>query len=265
MTNIRGAEIVHRTAGAGPDLIWGHGLTSSMASEDLFGLVDWTRMQDHARITRYDARGHGESESSSDLSAYHWRELALDQLALADELGIDTYIAGGASMGCATALHAAVIAPERVTALLLAIPPTAWDSRPAQREAYEMGAHLVETGDIDALVASSRAAPGPDPLSSIPQWRDGQEAATRAADPVRLARVLRGAAAADFPDAADVASLHVPTMIMAWTGDPGHPTSTAERLVELMPHATLVTASTFRELRAWTDAAIEFLGSVNPA
>ena len=71
----------------------------------MFGLLDWNRMRSVARVVRYDARGHGESESTPDPDTYHWRELALDQLALADVLGIERYIAAGASMGCATALR----------------------------------------------------------------------------------------------------------------------------------------------------------------
>jgi len=259
VTSVRGVDLATDLSGTGPTLVWGHGLSSSMAKEDLFGLLDWPTVRRVARVLRYDARGHGESESTAEPMDYHWRNLALDQLALADELGIGSYIAGGASMGCATALHAALLAPDRITALLLAIPPTAWESRAAQQGTYEVSAQLVERGEIDLLVTGSRAAPSPDPLADIPQWKDGAEAALRAADPVRLARIFRGAAVADFPPVDAIATLRIPTMILAWTGDPGHPMSTANRLVELMPHAELVTASTFEELVGWTSEAMSFL------
>ncbi|HEY4333973.1 MAG TPA: alpha/beta fold hydrolase [Ilumatobacteraceae bacterium] len=259
MTRVRGADLAWTETGAGPWLVWGHGLTSSMASEDLFGLISWTKMAGHAHLLRYDARGHGLSESSADPNSYHWRELARDQLALADAAGIGSYIAGGASMGCATALHAAVLAPQRIRALILAIPPTAWESRAAQQDTYRLGADLVETGDIDALVAGAHASPAPDPLASFPQWRDGMEAAMRAADPVRLARIYRGAAITDFPAVTDVATVQQPTLILAWTGDPGHPMSTAERLAELIPRAELHRATTFRDLSSWTDITSDFV------
>lgn len=262
VTTVREVELANERSGTGPTLVWGHGLSSSMAKEDLFGLLDWPTVRHVADVLRYDARGHGESESTAEPMDYHWRNLALDQLALVDALGIGSYIAGGASMGCATALHAALLAPGRITALLLAIPPTAWESRAAQQGTYEVSASLIEAGEIDLLVAGSRAAPSPDPLADIPQWKDGAEAALRAADSVRLARIFRGAAVADFPPADEIATLQIPTMILAWTGDPGHPMSTAERLVELMPHAELVTATTFAELVGWTSEAMSFLATL---
>jgi len=256
---VRGVELAYERGGTGPQFVWGHGLTSSMASEEQLGLIDWPTVRGVASVLRYDARGHGESESTAAPEPYHWRELAADQLALADALGIDSYVAGGASMGCATALHAAVIAPQRIEGLVLMIPPTAWESRPAQRRSYEISASLVEAGDLDTLIAGSRSAPIPDPLSKIAQWRDSMELAVRSADPVRLARVFRGAALADLPTAADISTISVPVLIMAWTGDPGHPISTAERLAELLPQAQLLVATRFRDLAAWTPAVTEFL------
>jgi len=62
---IRGAEIEFERAGSGVDLIWGHGLTQSRELEDRFGLVNWSDVP--ATVVRYDARGHGRSESTPDL------------------------------------------------------------------------------------------------------------------------------------------------------------------------------------------------------
>ena len=39
--------------------------------------------------------------------------------------------------------------------------------------------------------------------------------------------------------------------------------STAERLVELMPEAALVTASTLPDLLAWTDTVVDFIRSLS--
>ena len=121
---IRDAEIAVGQSGAGVDVVWGHGLTQSRALEDRRPLVDLSSLA--ARVVRYDARGHGDSESTPDLDGYGWDQLARDQLALATALGIERYVAAGASMGAATALHAAVIAPDRIRGLVLVIPPTGW-------------------------------------------------------------------------------------------------------------------------------------------
>ena len=259
---IRGVELQYDIDGSGPTVMWGHGLTSSRAREDQFGLLDFARLRESNRVVRYDARGHGVSGSSAEASTYHWRELAIDQLALADALEIDGYIAAGASMGCATALHAATMAPDRIAAMVLAIPPTAWATRAAQQQNYEVSAQLVDSGQLDLLIAGGRSAPPPDPLAAVPQWRDGFEQMVRSTDPVRLARIFRGAAVADLPDPDAIAQLQQPTLILAWTGDPGHPMATAERLVELMPHATLHEAGSLEQLFAWTDITIEFLRSI---
>lgn len=260
--NVRGIDLAYQVSGSGPSLIWGHGLSSSMAREADLGIIDWSRWNGHATLIRYDARGHGESESTAKPADYHWRELAMDQLALADALRIDTYIAGGASMGCATALHAAVIAPQRISALLLVIPPTAWESRVAQTTMYELSAQLVETGQAELMVAGARATPPPDPLVGNQLWLDGMETTFTSSDPVRLARVFRGAAVADLPDPQEIAALKVPTLILAWTGDAGHPMSTAQRLVELMPQATLMAACTAEELGNWTQASADFVNNL---
>lgn len=243
--------------GAGRPVVWGHGLSSSRAGEAMLGLIDWSVAGEGLHVLRYDARGHGESESTPQPQAYHWAELACDQLALADQLGIDSYVAAGASMGAATALHAAAIAPERIQALILAIPPTAWETRAAQAATYNLSAQLLDDGNIEALIAGI-GIPA-DPLVGLPGLAEGMRAAYRDADPVRLARVLRGAALTDLPNRDLVAKICVPTLIMAWTGDVGHPMSTAEELAQLIPHAELRVASTFKQLRTWTGQASEFI------
>jgi 3-oxoadipate enol-lactonase len=256
---VRGIELAYERQGSGAPFIWGHGLSQNMAAEEGLGLMEWPAIRRLVEVIRYDARGHGESTSTSEPADYHWRELALDQLALADALGIATYVAGGASMGCATALHAAVLAPDRVEALVLVIPPTAWASRAAQGAGYEMMAQLIEAGKFDLILAGARMQPIPDPMVDSPTWHARFEATLRGTDPVRLARVFRGAAVADFPSAEAIATLRMPTTIMAWSGDPGHPVSTAERLVQLLPHATLTVAHTAQDLAGWTGIVTDFL------
>lgn len=259
MVMIRGVDIRYDLAGAGADVVWGHGLTSSMSSEDELGLVDWSAIRSTHRVLRYDARGHGDSGSTPDPHDLSWSELALDQLALADQLGIDTYVAGGASMGCATALHAAVTAPERIRGLVLVIPPTAWESRAAQVDTYRAMADLIEAGEHEILLAGAAAQPVPDPFADDPRWASRFPAVLATTDATRLARVFRGAATADLPDAESIARISVPSLILAWTGDPGHPTRTAARLQELLPDSELVLAATPAALATWTDRIERFL------
>ena len=256
-------EFAHEELGGGrPPVVWGHGLTSSRAAEERNQLVDLTALASVTSVLRYDARGHGESEMSSDLSGYGWDEMALDQLALADHLGYERYIACGASLGAATALHAIVTAPERIIGLVLVIPPTAWDTRPAQTDLYESRAQLVERRGTDALARAAAALPPPDPLVGRDDWRDGRLHTLREADPIRLATVFRGAATADLPSRDQIAGIGVPTLVMTWSGDTGHPVSTARELGELIPHARVTVASTYDEFAGWTDRICEFVGAL---
>jgi pimeloyl-ACP methyl ester carboxylesterase len=259
MVMIRGVDLVHDLSGAGPDVVWGHGLTSSMASEDQLGLVDWSAIRTSHRVLRYDARGHGASGSTPAATDYSWRALADDQLALADHLGIVGYVAGGASMGCATALHAAVIAPDRVRGLVLVIPPTAWGTRAAQTAAYTVMAELVAAGEHATLLAGAAASPSPDPFVDDPRWKARFPELLEREDPERLARIFRGAGTADLPTPAEISAIDVPTLILAWTGDPGHPATTAARLQELIEGSELALATTDEGLTTWTDRMRRFL------
>ncbi len=256
-TEVRGATLHHQRSGAGPTVIWGHGLTMSRADDDVTELIDWSRIE--ADLVRYDARGHGESTSTTDPAGYGWDALAEDQLSLANALGIDRYISGGASMGCATALHAAVMAPERIAELILQIPPTGWETRAAQVEQYRIGAEVVAAKGVEPLIDARRDLAPPDPFVGDEEYQVRRDEIMRAWDTDRLATVMRGAAVADLPSREAIAAITAPTLILAWTGDPGHPRSTADELHHLIHGSTLVCASTRDELNSWTQRIAEFV------
>src|SRR3954471_2158784 len=114
MVEVRGVELAVTDDGSGPAYFWGHGLSGSMGQDARFSMFDWKRLVASHRVVRWDARGHGESAGTADPDTYRWDNLGRDLLALADALGIDRFVAGGVSMGAATALHAAHLAPDRV-------------------------------------------------------------------------------------------------------------------------------------------------------
>jgi len=263
MVMIRGVDLAHDLGGTGPDVIWGHGLTSSMAGEDQMPLLDWRALRSSNRVLRYDARGHGNSGSTEVPEAYGWDELARDQLTLADELGIGAYVAAGASMGCATALHASVIAPGRIRGLVLVIPPTAWASRAAKTSTYLASADLIETGEAETVIAGAALLPPPDPFLREPRWKQRFAEVVRTTEPSRLARVLRGAATTDLPPVEEIESIAVPTLILAWTGDEGHPAATAARLQELIAGSELALAATPAGLATWSSRVETFLAAVS--
>jgi pimeloyl-ACP methyl ester carboxylesterase len=253
---VRGCEIATRESGAGVPFLWGHGLLSSMAQEDAVGLFSWTDVG--ARVVRFDARGHGESAPSYDPAELRWSALARDMLALADTLGSARVFLGGVSMGCATALHAAVAAPERVAGLVLVAPPTAWATRPRQARFYRFAASLVERLGLAPfrLLAS---IPVPGRSSPVAALQSAMVAQLARADARAVAATLRGAAESDLPEPELLRSMRAPALILSWRNDPVHPVSTATRLRDLLPEAELSVAGTLAEIRGWPARVARFL------
>ena len=247
--------------GSGQPFIWGHGLTSSMDLEGDLLDFDWRSIAARNEVIRYDARGHGGSTLTPTLSDYFWQRLADDQLALADALDVPTYIAGGASMGAGTALHVSVAAPSRISGLVLVIPPTAWETREPQRALYLERADRIAAGNIEHVIEASRRIPPPDTFG--PEWHDRMERNLRTADHQQMAHVLRGAATADFPTRDQVRNIAVPALILAWSGDAGHPVSSAEALHQLIPTSELAIATSAHDVATWSSRIVEFLGSLN--
>jgi pimeloyl-ACP methyl ester carboxylesterase len=80
-------------------------------------------MQDLAarhRVTAYDLRGHGYSDAPP--TGYTSADHAGDLFAVMDQLGIERARLVGHSFGGVIALHAAVLAPDRVEAIVLSDP-----------------------------------------------------------------------------------------------------------------------------------------------
>lgn len=241
----------------GPVVVAAHGLTSSRASEDASGVFDWSAIPAAGfRLVRYDARGHGRSGGRDDPGEYAWPRLADDLLALVSQVAGDRPVdVVGASMGVGTALWAAVRAPERFRRLVLVIPPTGWATRPGQAQMYEAGARFVEERGLDAFVRGSAVLPPLPILDAAGAW---PPPAPDVAEPL-LPTVLRGAAATDLPDPGAIAALPHPVLLLPWADDPGHPVSTAERLLQLLPHATMHVARTPDDLHAWGSRIVDFL------
>ena len=164
--HIRDVDINVQITGSGVPLLWGHGLMSSMEAESDFDWLQWHTPPENIRLIRYDARGHGKSQISLTPEDYHWQNLGRDMLALADAVGETQFIAAGASMGCATAIYAALQAPERIKSLILVIPPTIWETRATQGQLYRRTATLggMLGGDKLATLMGRNLA------RSMPAW-----------------------------------------------------------------------------------------------
>ncbi len=252
---VRGAEIAVRDEGDGLPFFWGHGLVSSMEKEDQWMVMDWARLARRYRVVRWDARGHGLSGGAPVPDDYRWENLGRDLIALADALGIERFVAGGASMGAATALHAAVLAPRRVVGVVLMLAPTAYETRDEQADLYRAAAVLVERLGVDAYREQLSNLPAPEILAD---FTDRFSPMPEVSEKL-LPAVLRGAANSDLPRQEAVRTIMAPALLLPWVGDDGHPMSTSERLLELLPHVQIHVAHQLRDVGTWTDRIDAFL------
>ncbi|MER7501418.1 alpha/beta fold hydrolase [Nonomuraea pusilla] len=252
------AVLRYEEHGDGPLAVYAHGMLGSRASDARTGLLNWPSVAERTarRVVAYDARGHGESTGRAEPADYLFPALADDLLTLLDEVGDGAPVAGvGASMGTATLLHAALKAPGRFDRLVLTIPPTAWETRPAKAEEYRRLADLIERhGVAEGLAKAAEGAEVP----AIFRDLDVPVTLPDVAEDL-LPSLLRGAARGDLPAPADLAALTLPVLILAWDTDPAHPVSTAERLREVLPGSTLHISREAADLVSWQPRIVEFL------
>jgi pimeloyl-ACP methyl ester carboxylesterase len=137
---------------------------------------------------------------------------------------------------------------------VLTIPPTAWETRVAQGAAYRQAAKLVRARGVAAFITATSAVLPPPPVVADLPW-----VAEPAITESLLPSVLEGAALSDLPDPAEIARITAPTLLLPWSGDPGHPLSTAERLAELLPDSRTIVASEPADRDTWRRAVAEHL------
>lgn len=257
-------SIYRKIHGTGPSLLWSHGLMMNSEFESRVGWIDWGTLAKTARVVQYDARGHGRSETAESMLEYRWDRLGEDMLALANEVGAKSFIAGGQSMGAATALYAAAFAPERVRGLVLMTLPTAWELRANQSQNYRRMAERLDKRGIPGIVQLVSLNP------AMPKWmvESHPEMSEAAVDAVRrfevpnLKNVLLGAGESNLPDEERLSRLTMPALILGWTEDPGHPSVIAERLAGILPNSRLHIATQMNDFRRWTRLIRDFITEV---
>lgn len=243
-----------------PTFVWAHDLLSCVDHEDTVRMLDWERPAEVARLVRYDARGHGRGMVQYVDRAYRWSALVDDMLRVA---GDGPFVAGGLGMGAATALQAAVRAPRRLAGLVLVAPPAGWQHRARAADRYQC---LASAACLRGAVALAEAWP----IAGQPVFLEGSfdgpaELVTRhlfGMDPRALPCILRGAALSDLPSAEEVHNVIVPTLILAWDSDPGHPLAVAEELASLMIQNELHVAQSRDDLQKWPDLVANFLAAI---
>jgi len=214
---VNGVRLHYRVFGEGPPMLLVHGFTNAGQVWDPF--IDPLGVG-HSVIVP-DLRGHGLSTNPG--GEFTHRLAALDLLGLLDELGIEKVVGVGHSSGAIALLDLALIAPERLTAMVLVD-----------------GAHrfLDETRDqLAAADADLMVENLPNFFGAVLTWHSGGMQQLRG-----LAQQVRSFAfdpQEGAHDPADLRRVEVPSLIVHGDRDDLYPVSLAVELYELLPYAEL--------------------------
>lgn len=213
------------TGGDGPAIILAHGffLDRSMFAAQETALDQW-------RVITWDARGHGGTRDDGESFSY-W-DAARDLLGLMDGLGIGTAAIGGVSQGGFIAMRAALLAPDRISRLLL-FDTEAHACRPSDKAAYQqLFDALSERGPVDELTRPlARQIIGDHPAAGawIQKWR-------------AVERLPLGAPAGCLLDRDDIvarlAHIKCPALLVRGSGDISLPQERLNIMRERLPGAT---------------------------
>jgi len=258
-----GVQLATEASGDGQPFVWGHSLLGSMAQDLDGGVLAWRDLTDIARVIRFDARGHGLSGNAGDPEDFRWDNLARDMWEVAESYTDDTVILGGASMGCGTALHAACQRPEGVKALVLVTPPSAWQWREPRRRGYRITANIIRcTRALPfRLLGLLRMGPGENDFQ-----KSVFSAMTRhlaKVKPEGVVGAMRGASISDLPSREELATLDIPTLIIAWPDDDTHPLEVAEELSRTIPGAELEVTDKTTGPYQWPQRVRAFIESLD--
>jgi pimeloyl-ACP methyl ester carboxylesterase len=190
---------VHGVVGRTPVLLsHGYSASSAMWRANLAALsVD-------RQVVTWDLRGHGDSASPEDPSAYSEAHSVADMTAVLDACGLDRAVVGGLSLGGYLALAFYLAHRDRVAALLL------FDTGPG----YKRDDGRQKWNAFAETTARSFEEKGLAALSESPEVGSGPH------NPVGLALAARGILAQHTSAVIDsLPSVHVPTLVLVGSED----------------------------------------------
>ena len=224
-----GLRLMGQDAGQGPPVVFQHGLGGDEAQiAEAFPPVGFRRLT-------LECRSHGSSAKGEQFSISMFAD---DVLAYADARGVGRFALGGISMGAAIASRLAVIAPERISSLILVRPAWTWYAAPPNMQVFASLSHYLVNGDRDGFEASDMAREfamdAPDNLASLRKFFE-------IADPANTALLL-SAIATDGPGITQgqLQALDIPTLVIGNAVDLVHPLEHAHALAALIPQAHFI-------------------------
>jgi len=220
--------------GDGPPLLFFHGLGG-----------DWTQCKailEHVHgfeKVYMESRAHGGTYPLGPSEKLNFNQFAEDAIALAKHLGYKRFIAGGISMGSATAMRLALAFPNFIEALILIRP--AWMNEPYPenlREVVRIGELLQKYGqdkgkrifiEREEFTALKQASP------AVADSLSGAFDAPNAVNYVL--RLIKIPTSIPFEKEEDLFSIQNETLILGTDRDPTHPLWMAKELADKIPRA----------------------------
>lgn len=183
-------------------------------------------------VIRYDTRGHGRSEASVSCTI---ERLGRDVLAILDDLAIDRVTICGLSLGGATGLWLASIAPGRVTGLIVAnsaaVFPTSDIWRQRARAAVGEGMAAIVAATLKRWFTPSFHAAHADLMATVGAMIEGTSPFGYAAACGALGELdLRGS----------LGDIGCPTRVIVGRADSSTPPSRGKEIRDAIPGADLV-------------------------
>jgi pimeloyl-ACP methyl ester carboxylesterase len=150
-----GVKIYYEVHGNGPPLILTHGYSSTSAMWQ----AQIEALSKRYTLVLWDMRGHGQSDYPEDPAAYSEALTVGDIAALLDEVGAETAIVGGLSLGGYMSLAFYRAHPKRVSALLIIDTGPGFkkdDAREAWNKRARDTAERLEREGLAVLQSASR-------------------------------------------------------------------------------------------------------------
>jgi 3-oxoadipate enol-lactonase len=221
-----------------PPIVWIHG---GSVEDSSFMVADLEPFLGRARALFPDTRGHGLSSTFERVEDYGYLQKAEDVLLWLDALGVERAVWGGASMGAALSLWAAIHAPARVRAVIsISGPPY----EPLDDDKAWWRAHrpLVETGRVaEYFDANVRLRMGDEALARFKarpeRYAETIERLRRHSTASLLALLDETYSRREWLD--DCARIRCPVLIIAGSEDHFPTVAMSRRVAETVPGACL--------------------------
>lgn len=152
--NRDGVNIYYEDNGSGPPVLLSHGYSAT--TRMWTGQVEALKSQ--YRVITWDMRGHGQSDSPDDPTAYSEQATVDDMAAILKHLGIEKAVIGGLSLGGYMSLAFNVAHPAMVRALMLFDTGPGYKNpvgREGWNETARKRAEIFESKGLDALGSSA--------------------------------------------------------------------------------------------------------------